>query len=306
MSLVSEAIDTIRERLPKLECRLNEPMWQHTSFRIGGTAAAMFIPASAEETAALRRVLCQTGVKPLIVGNGSNLLVADGALDIIVIKTGGGLTGISLTGETEITAGSGVLLSQVANFALEHGLEGLEFAHGIPGTLGGAIVMNAGAYGGEMKDVVTKTVSVSAEGALACTEGGDHEFSYRHSRFSDLDELIVSAVLRLKKGDPAEIRGRMEELSKKRRESQPLNLPSAGSTFKRPKGGYAAALIEQAGLKGYAVGGAMVSEKHAGFVVNTGKATFSDVCAVMAHVQETVYRQTGIRLEPEVKIIGRP
>lgn len=306
MSLVSEAIDTIRSRLPQLECRLNEPMWQHTSFRIGGTAAAMFLPASAGETAALRRILWELGVKPLIVGNGSNLLVADGALEIIVIKTSGGLTGISLTGETEITAGSGVLLSQVANFALEHGLRGLEFAHGIPGTLGGAIVMNAGAYGGEMKDVVTETMSVSSEGALVCTEGDDHEFSYRHSRFSDSDALITSAVLQLRKGDPAEIRGRMEELSKKRRESQPLNLPSAGSTFKRPKGGYAAALIEQAGLKGFAVGGAMVSEKHAGFVVNTGKATFSDVCALMEHIQETVYRQTGITLEPEVKIIRRP
>jgi UDP-N-acetylmuramate dehydrogenase len=305
MNPLFSAIDEIRQKLPQIECRTNEPMSLHTSFRIGGTVAAMFFPKSVEETASLRRVLSENGVCPLIVGNGSNLLVEDGALDIAVIKTSGGLTEISLTGETEITAGSGLLLSQLASFALQNSLTGLEFAHGIPGTLGGAIVMNAGAYGGEMKDVVRETVSISTDGTLVRTLGEDHDFSYRHSRFSNAAELIASSVLRLGKGDSAEIRSRMEELSGKRRESQPLNLPSAGSTFKRPVGGYAAALIEQAGLKGYTVGGAMVSEKHAGFVVNAGGATFSDVMAVMDHVRHTVLQRFNIELEPEVKIIRR-
>lgn len=306
MNPLSLAIDEIRQQLPQIECRVNEPMAQHTSFRIGGTVSAMFLPKTTEDTAALRRALFDNGIKPLIIGNGSNLLVEDGALDIAVVKTGGGLTGITLTGETEITAGSGCLLSQLAAFALQHNLTGLEFAHGIPGTLGGAVVMNAGAYGGEMKDVAAETVSIGADGSFIRTLGDAHDFSYRHSRFSDTEELIVSSVLRLQEGDPALIRGRMEELSGKRRESQPLNLPSAGSTFKRPKGGYAAALIEQAGLKGYAVGGARVSEKHAGFVVNTGGATFSDVLAVMDHVRDTVLRRFDITLEPEVRIIRRP
>jgi UDP-N-acetylmuramate dehydrogenase len=306
MNPLSLAIDEIRQQLPQIECRVNEPMAQHTSFRIGGPVSAMFLPKTAADTAALRRVLFENGIKPLIIGNGSNLLVEDGALDMIIVKTGGGLTGMTLTGETEINAGSGTLLSQLATFALQHSLTGLEFAHGIPGTLGGAVVMNAGAYGGEMKDVAAETTSIGADGSFIRTLGELHDFSYRHSRFSDTEELIVSSVLRLQKGDPALIRGRMEALAGKRRESQPLNLPSAGSTFKRPKGGYAAALIEQAGLKGYAVGGAMVSEKHAGFVVNSGGATFSDVLAVMDHVRETVLRRFDIALEPEVRIIRQP
>ena len=303
MSLISDALDDIKKQLPQIECRVDEPMAQHTSFRIGGSGAAMFFPKTTADTVALLRTLSKTGVRPLIIGNGSNLLVQDAPLDDIVIKTGGSLTGIALTGEGEIKAESGVLLSQTAVFALEHGLKGLEFAHGIPGTLGGAVVMNAGAYGGEIKDVVVETTSVTPDGEIVQTKGTALDFSYRHSRFSHTEEIILSSVIRLEKGNPEDIRGRMEELSKKRRESQPLNLPSAGSTFKRPPNGYAAALIEQAGLKGFAVGGAKVSEKHAGFVVNTGKATFSDVIAVMDHVQETVLRQFGIALEPEVKII---
>jgi UDP-N-acetylmuramate dehydrogenase len=181
MSLVSAAIDIVSKQLPRLECRREEPMSRHTSFRIGGAAAAMFFPKTAEEAAALCRSLADAGVRPLIVGNGSNLLVEDGRLELIAVKTGGYLTEIVLTGETELTAGSGVLLSQLANAALEHGLRGLEFAHGIPGTLGGAIVMNAGAYGGEIKDVVTETVAVSPAGAFVRTVGDAHEFSYRHS-----------------------------------------------------------------------------------------------------------------------------
>jgi UDP-N-acetylmuramate dehydrogenase len=202
-----------------------------------------------------------------------------------------------------MTAESGILLSKLAVFALEHSLTGLEFAHGIPGTLGGAVSMNAGAYGGEMKDIVVKTTAVAPDSQVFDVIGDAHGFSYRRSRFSEMNHVILSSVLKLDKGDPEVIKSRMDELSRKRRESQPLNLPSAGSTFKRPQGGYAAALIEQAGLKGYVFGGAMVSEKHAGFVVNRGNATFSDVMAVIDHVRETVLKQFSIELEPEVKII---
>lgn len=303
MNYISEAIGTIREQLPEIECRSGEPMKKHTSFKIGGNVTAMFFPKTQNEVAALIRILHRFAVKPLIVGNGTNLLVEDGPLDIVVIKTSGCLNKIEKSGETDITAESGVLLSKLAVFAMEHGLTGLEFAHGIPGTLGGAVSMNAGAYGGEMKNTVIKTTALTPDAAHFEITGDAHDFSYRHSRFSDSEDVILSSVLKLEKGDADEIKGRMDALAIKRRESQPLNLPSAGSTFKRPKEGYAAALIEQAGLKGFTVGGAMVSEKHAGFVVNRGDATFKDVMAVMDHIRETVQRQFGIELEPEVKII---
>ncbi len=303
MKDMPDVIRALRNALPQTAVRLDEPMKEHTSFRIGGRVSAMFFPASGEELASLSRALHRLGVRPLVIGNGTNLLVEDGQLDIIVIKTHGGLTAIRQDGAQALTAECGVTLARLAVFAQERGLKGLEFAHGIPGTLGGAVMMNAGAYGGEMRDVVVKTLSISPDGTETVTEGEAHAFSYRHSCFQDAGETVVSSVVKLNTGDPAEIKRSMEELAKKRRSSQPLNLPSAGSTFKRPEGGYAAALIEAAGLKGFAVGGAMVSEKHSGFVVNRGGATFSDVLAVMEHVRETVYKQSGIRLEPEVKII---
>jgi UDP-N-acetylmuramate dehydrogenase len=278
-------------------------MKNHTSFRIGGPVSAMFFPKAPEEFRAVCRILRELGSKPLILGNGTNILAGDGPIDRIAVKTQVGLDDIRLTGETEMTAECGALLSRLAVFALEHALTGLEFAHGIPGTLGGAVAMNAGAYGGEMRDVVYKTTALMDWSSPFDIVGADHGFSYRRSRFSDSGDIILSSVIRLKKGDPGEIKCRMEELAGKRRESQPLTMPSAGSTFKRPKRGYAAALIEQAGLKGYAVGGASVSEKHAGFIVNRGGAGFSDVMAVMDHVRDEVERQFGVTLEPEVKII---
>jgi UDP-N-acetylmuramate dehydrogenase len=263
----------------------------------------MFFPKSPSELRRLCGILNDFNLRWLVLGNGTNILAEDGPLDLVVVKTHGGLEEISISGDNEITAESGVLLSRLGIFALEQGLSGLEFAHGIPGTLGGAVAMNAGAYGGEMKDVVVRTTAFGRWSSVYEVSGEDHGFFYRRSRFSDTDDVILSSVLRLKKGKPDEIRARMEELSLKRRESQPLSLPSAGSAFKRPKGGYAAALIEQAGLKGYAAGGASVSEKHAGFVVSNGNACFSDVMAVMDHVREEVFRQFGVELEPEVKII---
>lgn len=286
-----------------IRCRLDEPMAKHTSFRIGGPVRAMFFPESQMQMIELCRLVRDCGVTPLIIGNGTNLLVDDASLDLVVIKTGDGLTQIEQSEENEIKASSGILLSRLAVFAMEHELTGLEFAHGIPGTLGGAVYMNAGAYGGEIANVVTETTYLDAALNLCTVRGAEHDFAYRHSRFSDTNCVLLSSKLRLAAGIRSEISGRMEELIQKRRASQPLNLPSAGSTFKRPVGGYAAAMIDSAGLKGYTVGGAQVSEKHAGFVVNAGGATFDDVRRVMDHVRETVLRIHGVELEPEVRII---
>lgn len=303
MSDISAVFEAILKQLPEIEYRRDEAMKNHTSFKIGGNVRAMFFPKTRGDMETLSRILYDNGIKPLIIGNGTNLLVEDCPLNIIAIKTHRHFDTINDSGESEITADSGALLSKLAVHALERGLTGLEFAHGIPGTLGGAVSMNAGAYGGEMKDIVLQSSALAPDGRSYEVTGSAHEFSYRHSRFSDSEDFVLSSVLILAKGDPLEIKSRMDELAKKRRDSQPLNLPSAGSTFKRPKGGYAAALIEEAGLKGYAIGGAMVSEKHSGFVVNRGGATFSDVIAVMEHVRNTVLKLSGIELEPEIKII---
>ena len=300
---IEEAVRAACKAAPNIEIKRDEPLRDHTSFNIGGPVRAMFFPKSAGELSVILPIFSEHGIVPLILGNGTNILASDEPHDIVAVKTAPGLCGIERTGETEITAGSGAPLHMIAVFAAERGLAGLEFAHGIPGTLGGAVAMNAGAYGGEMKDVVLRTSVVDPTGMPFEVAGDRHGFSYRRSVFSDSRDIIVSSVIRLSKGDAGEIGARMEELMTRRRQSQPLQYPSAGSTFKRPKNGYAAALIEEAGLKGYAVGGAMVSEKHAGFVVNAGGATFCDVVAVMRHVRETVQLRFGIELEPEVKII---
>ena len=302
MTEFQTGIKELKSHLSDVPMREREPLRDHTSFRIGGRAALMLLPRTCGELERAALECRRVGVEPLILGRGTNLLVEEGDLDLVVLKTNGGPEGIRLAGENEIEAESGALLSRVANFALEQGLTGFEFAHGIPGSIGGAAVMNAGAYGGEMKDVIVRTEALAPDGRRFTLEGAAHGFGYRRSAFREGD-LILRSVIRLQPGDPAAIRGRMEELMAKRRASQPLNMPSAGSTFKRPVGGYAAALIDEAGLKGYRVGGAMVSEKHAGFVVNAGGASFDDVIALMDHVRETVYRRSGITLEPEVRII---
>lgn len=287
-----------------IRCSRDEPMRNHTSFRIGGPAALMVFPQSANELKIACSLAAGAGERLLVIGNGTNLLVADGPLSRIVVKTHGGLSRVERLSETELYAESGALLSNIAGTAMKMGLAGMEFAHGIPGTLGGAVTMNAGAYGGEMKDIVQITDYLNGQLENRALTGGEHDFSYRRSAFSETDDIILGSVIKLTTGDPAEIKSRMGELSEKRRNSQPLDLPSGGSTFKRPREGYAAALIEQAGLKGYRISGAMVSEKHAGFVVNAGGASFNDVLCVMEHVSTEVLRQFGIELEPEVKIIA--
>jgi UDP-N-acetylmuramate dehydrogenase len=302
MGAVEHIADAIADEFPAIEIRRGEPMSAHTSFRIGGPVTAMVLPKNEGELCAVIARSRAAGVAPVVIGNGTNLLASDGALDLLVVKTHDGLGHMSAA-DGVVTAGSGVLLSRLAQFALANGLTGLEFAHGIPGTLGGAVCMNAGAYGGEMKDVVAETVALTPGNETVRHAGEANGFAYRHSRFSDSGEIVLSAQIRLKPGDPAAIRARMEELADKRRRSQPLNLPSAGSTFQRPAGHFAAALIEEAGLKGFAVGGAQVSEKHAGFVVNRGGATFQEVRELMAHIQQTVYERFGVTLTPEVKLL---
>lgn len=293
-------INDLRARFPGVELLENEPMKNHISFRLGGPAALLLQPGTAEEAAALLRFLRERGVPLFVMGNGTNLLFPDEGYDGAVVRTAR-LAAIT-EAEGVVTAGCGALLSRLAVFARERGLTGLEFAHGIPGSLGGAVVMNAGAYGGEIKDAVLETLYLTREGETRLCRGAEHDFGYRHSRFSE-GELVLEARLRLTPGDPEAIGAKMAELAAKRRASQPLDLPSAGSAFKRPQTGYAAALIDQAGLKGLRVGGAQVSEKHAGFIVNAGGATCADVLRLMELVRERVLADSGVELEPEIRVV---
>ena len=294
----------LRERLsrscPSLELRTREPMSRHTSFRIGGPAALMALPRSREEAVAAVRAAAELEIEPFFMGNGSNLLVADRGTGRFLIKTVPGLEECR-NHRLELEADSGVSLARLAVFARDRGLAGLEFAHGIPGTLGGAITMNAGAYGGEMAQVVREVTCLNAEGGVETVTQFD--FGYRHSCFSDGRRLVLGAKLALERGEPESIRSRMEELSARRHEKQPLEYPSAGSMFKRPEGHFAGALIEQCGLKGLTVGGAQVSEKHAGFVVNRGGATCRDVLELVEQVRARVLAQTGVELEMEVRVL---
>ena len=292
----------IKDYLPELCCLAEEPMAKHTSFRIGGPARRMAFPKTAEELIILAGFAQELGVRTLCVGNGTNLLCADEGLDALVIATGG-MDRIEQSGENELTADAGVSLARLATAAWKAGLTGLEFAHGIPGSLGGGVVMNAGAYDGSLSDVLTEVTALWPDGVRTLNPE-ELDLSYRHSVFSDNPEAVVlRAKLRLSPGDPAAIRARMDELMGRRKTSQPLEWPSAGSTFKRPTGFFAGKLIQDNGLKGARVGGAQVSEKHAGFVINTGGATCADVLALIETIQKTVYDADGVRLEPEVKIL---
>lgn len=303
MRVTEKLINDIRSALPELEMHENEPMSAHCSFRIGGPARLMACPASGAEAAALLRLLREADAPVELMGKGTNLLVADEGLDAVVVRLGEAISGAELLPGDRVRAGAGISLAKLAVFAAEAGLSGLEFAHGIPGSLGGAVFMNAGAYGGEMKDVLESAEIALPDGTLREVPAEELELSYRHSALEGSGALVTAATVKLTPAEPETIRARMRELMEKRRASQPLDMPSAGSTFKRPVGGYAAALIDQAGLKGFAIGGAQVSEKHAGFVINRGGATFDDVLRLMEHIQKTVLEKSGVRLEPEVRIL---
>ncbi len=299
-----ERFDSLMAKhLPGLKVRSGEPMSEHTTFRVGGCARRFACPGSVEELAELLTVVTAEDIPYLVVGNGSNLLVADEGLDMLVIHTGAMDQMELLDGDT-ILACAGISLARLAVFARKHDLTGLEFAHGIPGSLGGAVCMNAGAYGGEMCQVVTEVTAWLPGKGICTLTAQEADFSYRHSFFSRNEGVVLSAKMQLKRGSGDEIQSRMEELIRRRREKQPLEYPSAGSTFKRPEGHFAGALIEQCGLKGVSIGGAEVSAKHAGFVINKGGATCGDVLQLIEKIQSVVFESTGVRLEPEVKIVG--
>lgn len=280
-----------------------EPMSKHTSFRIGGPADLFVQPANEEELWNALHLARQEKVPFFIVGNGSNLLVSDEGFRGMILHTGGMLKDIFVEGDV-IYAQAGALLSTVAKTALEHGLAGMEFAAGIPGTLGGAVCMNAGAYGGEMKDILLDAEVLTQEGERLVLPVEELNLSYRHSVIFEKNYVVLAAHIRLSRGDTAEIKNRMNELAGARRDKQPLEYPSAGSTFKRPEGYFAGKLIQDAGLKGYTVGGAQVSEKHSGFVINRGGATAEEVRFLIRQVQQKVRSQFGVELEPEVRMLG--
>lgn len=285
-------------------CRFMEPMSSHTTFRIGGPAAAYVCPSGETE---LKTVLsfCRREKLPFfILGNGSNLLVSDAGYEGVVISTTEGLTRLEAEGE-RIFASSGQLLSRTAKRALKEGLTGLEFAAGIPGTIGGALVMNAGAYGSEIKDVLEYARVMTPEGEILTLGPKELKMDYRTSCIPAMGYTVLDACFRLKKENRDEIEAYMNELSLRRREKQPLQYPSAGSTFKRPKGHFAARLIEDAGLKGFTVGGAQVSQKHSGFVINRGDATAADVMELCRQIRERVKTQFDVELEMEVKTLGK-
>ena len=281
---------------------VNEPMSAHTTLKLGGPADYMVFPKDGEEIAAMFREAAENGVPVTVIGHGSNLLVLDGGIRGLVICIGKNMRKITREGNI-LKAQAGAMLGSVALEAAEAGLTGLEFASGIPGTVGGGVTMNAGAYDGEMAQVVTEVRGIRPDGTAVCLSREEMDFSYRHSVVQEKDFIVTEVTFELQPGDPAAIRARMSELNAKRSEKQPLDLPSAGSTFKRPEGYYAAALIDQCGLKGYSIGGARVSEKHAGFLVNTGTSS-RDFLNLMKKVQAIVEERAGVRLEPEIRITG--
>ena len=299
---MSEVLDKITNILSEVAVLVNEPMSKHTTFKIGGNADIFVMPETEEELISVIDICKNNGTDYYVIGNGSNILVRDGGYRGVIIQLYKNYNEICVEG-SRITAQCGALLSSVANTAYKAGLTGMEFASGIPGTIGGAMCMNAGAYGGEMKDI---TVSVRALKGKEILELSTEqaEMGYRSSRIMKEGMLVLSAVIELKKGEPDKIKEEMQRLNRQRNEKQPIELPSAGSTFKRPQGYFAAKLIDDAGLRGYRVGDAQVSEKHCGFVVNRGKATAKDVLQLIYDVKDKVYSMNGVLLEPEIRIIG--
>ena len=295
-------IEKVKRELPELNIVSDELMSKHTTFKVGG-AADYFATPTAEELGALLAIAKECDVAVTIIGNGSNLLVGDRGIRGLVIEIGKAMESIQIDGLT-ITVGAGTILAKAANEAAGAGLSGMEFAAGIPGSMGGAVVMNAGAYGGEIKDILESATVISQDGEIITLSNQELDLSYRHSCVLEKGYIVLSARLKLEKKDEAQIRELMADLRNRRIEKQPLEYPSAGSTFKRPEGYFAGKLIEDAGLRGYTVGGACVSEKHCGFVVNKGDACAADVLNVIKDVKAKVYEKFGVELEPEVKMIG--
>ena len=279
------------------------PMSKYTTFRIGGNASVMLTPTTDEQLASIIKKCNEDNIKPFIIGNGSNMLISDKGLDTVVINMCRPDPKIELVNGDTVVCDAGATMSKVCNFALENGLTGLEFAFGIPGSAGGAAYMNAGAYGGEMKDVLVECRHIDSDGNFGSLKGEELGLAYRTSAYEHNGYIITTLVMKLSKGNKDEIRAKMQELLQRRKDKQPLEYPSAGSTFKRPEGYFAGALIEECGLKGYSVGGAQVSEKHAGFVINKGDASAKDVLDLIKYIQDKVLSEKGVMLEPEVRLI---
>ena len=302
---LEKAIAAVKEALPGMTLMEREPMCEHCSFKIGGPVRALAVPEDVFSLAKLCSILKDNHIAPMMLGNGTNILFPDEGLDQLFLVSTEKLQKLFLMPDGAIYAEAGVPLARLATFAQQNGLAGLEFASGIPGTVGGGTIMNAGAYGGELKDVIESVVCLYVpEQRLYELTNEQCAFAYRTSLFKRLGGcLVLSVVFRLPEGDGEAIAAKMRELNERRRDKQPLDLPSAGSAFKRPEGYFAAALIEESGLKGFSVGGAQVSEKHAGFVVNKGGATSHDVYELLMHVRNTVYKEKGVELEPEIIIL---
>ena len=299
----SEVIDALSKIVLKENIVKDEPMSRHTTFRCGGPATLFLRPGSEDELVRVVSLLKDKGHPYMLLGNGSNLLVSDKGYEGVVISLER-LSELSLEGETSIRAQAGVLNSRIASFARENSLAGFEFAAGIPGTIGGAMIMNAGAYGGEMKLITTSVRAMTPDGEVKELTAEDCDFGYRTSALKREGYVVLSALLQLQKGNEKEITDLMTELALKRKEKQPLEYPSAGSTFKRPEGYFAGKLIQDAGLKGFSVGDAAVSEKHCGFVINKGQATSADIYKLIREVQKKVFEDSGVTLEPEVIMVG--
>lgn len=292
----------IAEILPQIELQFHEPLSKHTSLRIGGPAEVMAFPRNEAELSEILQVSGKLDIKPVILGAGTNVLAPDEGISGLVICLKDCMNGMEVLPDGALGIMAGVTMTRAAVFAANQGLAGMEFAHGIPGTVGGGVYMNAGAYGGEISQICRSVTVMNAQGETKVLSGEEMEFGYRHSRLEETGQIVVSAVFGLTPDQPEAIKARMKALQAKRSASQPLDLPSAGSAFKRPAGGYAAALIEQAGLKGFSVGNAAISRKHAGFAVNLGGATAKDMKELLEIVAQRVYAASGIQLEPEIRI----
>lgn len=295
-------IETLKQFVPEENIHLQEPMALHTTFKVGGNADCLIELEEEEQARQVYRYLNMVEVPFFVLGNGSNTLVRDEGYNGVMLRVGKKFSAIEIEG-TCMRVQAGALLSQASKAAMEHGLSGLEFASGIPGTVGGGVIMNAGAYGGEMSQVVTDVTVVNKDGELLLLNNETMEFGYRYSSIRNQSFLVTQVSFKLQQANPLEIQAKMEELAVKRRQKQPLEYPSAGSTFKRPEGYFAGELIMNAGLRGFQIGGARVADKHCGFVVNMGNATAADVLDVIAEVQERVKERFGVELQPEIVIV---
>lgn len=296
-------VQLIKDIVEEGNIKVDEPMKNHTSFKVGGPTDILVSPVSVSQLSQILKLCKKENVPILVMGNGTNMVVSDKGIRGVVIKIYDNLNEFCVKDDT-ITAYGGILLSRISNVAYENSLTGLEFASGIPGTLGGAVTMNAGAYGGEMKDVVIETEYMDRNGEIKIVRGEEHHFGYRTSFIQKQSGIVIKSLMKLKKGNRQEIKALMDDLTKRRQDKQPLEMPSAGSVFKRPEGYFAGKLIEDCGLRGYRMGGAEVSNKHCGFIINSGDATSKDIMDLIKHIQGTVKTKFGVDLQTEVRIIG--